>query len=849
MKSKFLIFFLTCCFCSINIIAQTEQITNAPIKEVLLALEKKHNVKFSYSENLITNKIISLKIFNALEENLKVIESKTNLIFQIVDKRYIIISDKNTLHKTTICGYVLKKKSQEPLVGASIVNSNKLRGTFTNKKGYFNITLYNLNDLLNVSFIGYKTKFINLNSKTKEPCFTILLEEENAVLNEVLIVDYLTNGISQKTNGAIQISPKEISAIPGLTEPDVLQSIQALPGVQNPNETASGLYIRGGTPDQNLILFDDIKIYNTGHLFGMISAINPYITEKVKVFRSGAGASYGNHISGVVDIESDNDLATKTSGGFGFNLTHADAFINTPISKKVSVLFSARRSFTDVFKTNTFNQLSKKVFQNTIISRDNEFANNNQFNNSNDFYFTDFTTKIIFNHSVKDNFSLNYLFVKNQLDYQFKLSDNTYNTRDILNTRNQGINSKWIRKWKENLIQKTNLYYSDFSLDYNFVGQINSTQQNQTSVKNNYIKELGFKTSFNYIKNSAFNYNFGYEFTNNNVNYKLGRTYSDSPSLDYLTEENNKNNSHEVFGEFNYLKENFSFNLGLRGSYFSLTDKVFVSPRVYSQLEVLSNFWLKSSFEIKQQNISQVLEFSTSDFGLENQIWALAKGNEISLLESNQITFGFLFKRNDFLIDIDFYRKESDGITSFNSNEVFYDGKSTSLGIDVLLQKKWQQYSSWISYSFGENWYTFPNLNRGDSFVGNFNISHSFLWSHNMRFNNFDFALGWNFRTGIPYTKALNIDANDNIVFEKINNSSLPNYHKLDFSSTYSFNFDSQKKWKGKVGLSLLNVYGQQNILQQNYSVDFDDNNDAFILTEKTYSLGFTPNVVLRVNF
>jgi len=131
--------------------------------------------------------------------------------------------------------------------------------------------------------------------------------------------------------------------LPGLTEPDVLQSIQLLPGVQSPTETAAGIYIRGGTPDQNLVLWDGIKIYHSGHFFGTISAFNPYITEDVKLYKSGTKARYGNRISGVIDITSDYDIPEKIEGGFGSNMTHADAYLSATIGKSSAVIISARR--------------------------------------------------------------------------------------------------------------------------------------------------------------------------------------------------------------------------------------------------------------------------------------------------------------------------------------------------------------------------------------------------------------------------------------------------------------------------------------------------------------------------
>ena len=201
-------------------------------------------------------------------------------------------------------------------------------------------------------------------------------------LQEIVIKEFLTSGISRENDDtSILVSPKKLGILPGLTEPDVLQSIQLLPGVQSPTETAAGIYIRGGTPDQNLVLWDGIKMYHSGHFFGTISAFNPYITEDIKLYKSGTKASYGNRISGVIDITSDYDIPKEIKGGFGSNMTHADAYLKAPVGKSSAVMVSARRSINDIITTETFKNLSQRVFQDTKISEGNKVFEDDEVTN------------------------------------------------------------------------------------------------------------------------------------------------------------------------------------------------------------------------------------------------------------------------------------------------------------------------------------------------------------------------------------------------------------------------------------------------------------------------------------
>lgn len=854
MQKKFLILFI-CFFVAIPAISQEKKFVNTPIKKVFLSLEQKHQVKFSFSDNLVDKILISIDLTGkSLNSALQEIQNKTPLFFQKALQRYIIVSDKNKDEKALICGTIYDAETQKPIENISVIYTSKPLGTITDKEGYFQLASSTKNDSLKISFLGYKTLVIPTKEVLIKPCKKLYLVEQKSLLNEIFITNYLTQGIRKTKEGYIEISTKKLDILPGLTEPDVLQSIQLLPGVYSPNETAAGLHIRGGTPDQNLILFDGIKMYNSAHFFGMISAFNPYITDRIKVFKSGAGANYGNHISGVIDIQTEDEIPKKTTGGFGFNLTQTDAFLKLKLSKKLSFSFSARRSITDVFNTSTFKRLSKKVFQNTIIANDNNFEGSNFLSNT-DFYFYDFNSKVTYKPSEKDKIIINQLFVENDLQHNFGVTDNSFKTKDKLAINNQGFSSKWIRNWNEKLKQETSFYYSNYNLNYNFSEEVTEDNQDKKRTKLNTIKDLNFETKLQIKKNRKESYGFGYQFNKNNVSHKLESIDESNPDFESSLNEANQNNTHALFAEYRFKNnEKFTLQLGLRSNYFSLTNKFFLAPRIFTQVLVNSNFWIKSSAEFKQQNISQLLEFSTADFGLENQLWALSNNNDIPLLKSKQFTFGAIYKKNNWFLDVDFYYKNVTGITSLTKgvlsvNEDYSEGKNTIFGIDFLLQKKWRNYSSWFSYSFGDVNFMFDTINNGNSFSGNTDIRHNFLWSHNLKIGNYNFSLGWNVRTGVPFTNHKGLDDDNQIIYEAINSSRLPVYHKLDFSGTYSFNFDADKNWTGKIGLSLLNVYNNKNILQRKFSVQQEGDNSFSVFTEDTISLGFTPNFVFRVFF
>ncbi|NQY28563.1 MAG: carboxypeptidase-like regulatory domain-containing protein [Flavobacteriaceae bacterium] len=850
-----LILFGGCLFFGIaSMNAQDKTYDKAPLKEVLFVIEKTFDIKFSFSEEDITNQTITINFKDDdLATVLEKLQELTTLQFKKVTDRYITILNKTP--PIDISGTLKDLKTEQPLQGGTITVLNKKKGTVSDENGNFELKNVLENDTINISYMGYQNQFFLAKIFKDNPNLSIALQESSDVLHEIIIQNYLTNGMVKKNDGSEEFKPQALGILPGLTEPDVLQSIQLLPGVQSPNETASGLHIRGGTPDQNLILFDGIKMYNSAHFFGMVSAFNPYIAQKIKVFRSGASAAYGNHISGVIDIQSDNVAPQKISGGLGTNLIHADAFLKIPINKDIGLVVSGRRSFTDLFNTITFKNLSKKVFQNTVVTQDDQIQENEQQERFNEFFYTDISTKLLIKTSKKDDIAISFLHNSNRLNYTIEIAEFNESSQDLLHFFNTGISALWNRAWNENLTQKTKIYYSNFDLTYDFNRKEFNNQIADAIHKTNVIKELQLQSVFNWKVKEKSSLSLGYEVTNSDVGFSLSAAIDNFQESDQIVFKE-KNTTQAVFGEYVFTNQNkTSLHLGLRANYFSLTKDFFLSPRIYAQTKLLSNFWVKATAELKQQNISKVVEFFTEDFGLENQVWALANEEDIPVLESNQVSVGTIFKKNKWTIDMDVYRKEINGLTSlikgFNSqnNDIFSEGKSTSLGLDIFLKKQWINYSSWISYSLSNTQFKFDDINNGKSFAGNYDAKHQFLWANSIKIKQFDFSLGWNFRTGIPYTNATGINTDEEISYETINAERLPAYHRLDFSTTYKFNLSTSKRWKGKIGFSLLNIYNQKNTLQRSYRIKYNENDTTSLVKTDTYSLGVTPNLVFRITF
>lgn len=838
-----------------------------PLKEVLIDVEEKSQLLFSYSEEVIKLKTITL-VNNSINETqlLTELRNQTQLNFEKVSNNQIII----TVPAIDICGYLLDAETKDTLPFASILVNGTSKGTTTNDDGFFQLENVSQEASILIQYIGYSNKTIDAFQLKNKNCQKIFLQLGAESLQEVILVsDYLTTGIDRNIDGSLTINNNKLNILPGMVEPDVLQSLQLVPGISSLDESAADIQIRGGSPDQNLIYFDGIKMYNTGHFFGMISAINPYIVKQSKIFKGGASPEYGDRISGVIDISSDKEVPTVTNAGVGLNGTHADAFIKTSLSKDIGIIASARRSYTDLLRTPTFYAISKKVFQNTKIGGSGFTEDDDDFSENlgnEEFFFYDGSLKLIYQPSENDNITVSGLFAKNDLD--FSVIDDEDSVSDKLIVQKQGASISWqgtkLNKWQHSLKG----YYSNLDTDYNnkFIEDLLLEQEN---LRKNTVEDYGLDFNLTYNISETHAVKGGYQFSNANVFYQLYRNELDdndidpddddiplpSNTRDFNVKNDATNQSHSVYAEYLHTAKNKSFiSLGIRGSHYSLIDDFYFEPRINAEYPLSKKLRLKLSAEKRYQPISQLVEFEDVKLRLQDHLWTLSENQKTPILESTQFTGGVLINTNGWTLDLDGYLKRIEGLTSFtngftNAAEEFSEGKSDIIGLDVLVRKKINNYHVWLGYTFNDIAYTFPEIQK-QSFRGNNDISHNFRISNTYKVEDWEISLGWMYRSGSPFTPTDDFDSDSKLKFGVINSQGLPDYHRLDASVLYNFKSSKKDNFRGTIGASLQNIYARQIPISVSYRIEKNDDNQTDEINRiQQLSLGFTPNITFRLYF
>jgi outer membrane cobalamin receptor len=658
------------------------------------------------------------------------------------------------------------------------------------------------------------------------------------LLDDVIVEEFLAKGI-KKVNQFYIISPQKVQTLPGITDADILQSLQQLPGVKSPNETATGLYIRGGTADQNLILMDGIRLYHPGHLFGMISSINPNVEQTVNYYNKAVNPKFGERVSGIIDIKSTDKIEDKFKINAGINALNADVYVKTPLVKdKLGLQLSGRKSFTEWLQSPTFSQLETKVFQNT------NFQN---FDNGNQLKFHDYSAKLNFKPNDKTSISLTGLVIKNDLEYRNVIKVDSINNQRMV-IENYGFSLNWIQKYSPRFSQKTLIFYSIYNFDY-FEKQDYDTNKFEAFKKLNRVVDSGAEFQFTYQINEKSILEFGYQTYGNDISHLFNSFNQDIGVVLSLKQLYNVTHA----GFVNYKQDFGSWNLqpGLRYNYFNQIKTTNLEPRLLLQKAISKSLIWQSSFERRSQILSQVRENAANDLSLENYVWVLSDNKEYPIQRANQFTSGFIFKKNNWLLDVDAYYKNIEGITSFtlgflgqNDNEI-QQGKGFTKGVDILLQKSAASWRAWLTYTYQDSQNSFSTLNNGDFFSSNADIKHSFNFAFNKKWNHFLFNAGWFWHSGKPFSTV-----NDLGQITSYNTQRLPNYHRMDISGIYQI--QTTKGNTLKIGVSVYNLYNRNVLISKELDRNFANITDFTIprySVQEFYSLGIMPNVFFRVNF
>ncbi|MEE3037209.1 MAG: TonB-dependent receptor [Bacteroidota bacterium] len=750
--------------------------------------------------------------------------------------------------KHTISGFVVDKETGESLIGVNVIWKDQFQGTTTNAFGFYSITLPEGNVKIDFSYIGFDIYAESI-SLTEDLTLNIELAPSAQNIQEVIVVGEETV-VDRTQSSLVEVPVEQIKTIPAfLGEVDVLKAIQLLPGVQSGGEGTSGFYVRGGGPDQNLILLDGVPVYNASHLFGFFSVFNADAIKNVRLTKGGFPSRFGGRLSSVLEIDMKEGNMKKFQGEGSVGLISSKLSIEGPILKdKTSFIVSARRTYIDI--------LAQPFIRKT--------------NNGNPagYFFYDINAKI--NHKISDRDRL-YLSLYSGKD-RFYLSED-YNSNDQKTTSDENFSYRneadfglewgnltsalrWNHLFSNKLFSNTTLTFTKYQFQTDLTSSTFQRFQNMVSqdslqfVYYSGIEDVGAKIDFDYIPNPNHYIRFGVNYIYHSFYPGAINLFERNVDIDSLQNQTTTIlDTSFVFSERLYNNDSFLFieddikvndrlkiNAGIHLAYFNTNGTAYtdVQPRISSRYIINKDWSVKASYAQMQQHIHLL---SNTSVGLPIDIW-VPSTDSVPPQKSRQLacSVNHNFKNGLFEISLEGYYKSMDNLISLKPGTDIIDfqdwrdkieiaGQGRSYGIELFLQKKKGKTTGWFGYTLAFSERQFDNINFGKWYPYKYDRRHDISVVASHKFNDkFDIGMTWVFGTGNNITletarfPSINLGGNINGITENSineieyypsrNNYRMASYHRLDLG----LNFHKQKKWGERTwSIGAYNVYNRKN--------------------------------------
>ena len=743
--------------------------------------------------------------------------------------------------KRTISGYVMDAASKETLIGATIIDKNSGKGCTTNNYGFYTLTLDQGEANLQVSYVGYTQQ--NETVDLKENLSLNFALETNTTLGEVVVeASRATVSARSPQMSVVELPVQQIKSIPTLFgEADVLKAIQLLPGVQNGSEGSAGMYVRGGGPDENLLLLDGVPVYNVNHALGFFSVFNPDALKNVTLYKGSFPAHFGGRLSSVVDIRMKEGDMQKYHGNVSVGLISSKLNVEGPIVKdKLSFNLSFRRTYSDL--------LLKPALW---IAK---WKNPEMGKLKAGYYFYDLNAKLNWKISDKDRLFLSFYSGDDAIYFGVKYKD--YDYEDVKYTDYMGLNWKWgnmvsALRWNhvisQQLFMDASVNYTQYRhrLGMEITNECEYLQYNQT-LKDEYtmayksgINDITAKVDFDYTPLPNHEIRFGGNYT-----YHMFRPEVQSVKVS----EENHVEIDTVAGSSNvyahetalYAEDNMTFgdifrlNAGLHYSTFTVEGKHYwsVQPRLSASVMLASNLSLKTGYAYMTQYVHLL---SNSSLSLPTDLWVPVT-KKIVPMNAHQVSLGVFYELPRlFDISLEGYYKSmdnlleyKDGASFFGSSETWENkvclGKGWAYGIEFLVQRSFGKTTGWIGYTWAHSKRLFDRegmeINGGKVFPAKYDRRHDLSITVQHKFSDrFDLSGTWVFSSGNCGTLGTQIYEGlpngwgiPTINALERNNFRRGSYHRLDVG----MNFHKQKgDWSSNVdGVGRLNTGDSVKVLE-----------------------------------
>jgi ferric enterobactin receptor len=842
------------------------------LSDALVQISKEMNFTVAFDAKAMTEFQLSGQFTGqSPEQILTEVLKNTGFIAEKKFGNYLIVPEKPNVSTASvrifshISGLVTDQVSGEQIPHAPIFLPDQNLFLSTSVNGTFSFKIPAIKSIrINIQYLGYQSIDSTLTISDSTAVLTFRMKQKITELAPVQVRKARLKMISQNNEASHStVNPIGFVNLPNMGESDIFRTIQLLPGIGY-SENSSGLNIRGGTADQNLVLFDGFTLYNLDHFFGTFSSVNPNVVKDIQIYKGGFDSRYGERISGIIDItgKTGNKYSPKIYGGL--NLISGNLTAEIPLSEKLTFVIAGRRSYADIYSS----YLANAMFENQVEDIAQTQANNSIVQISPGYYFYDYNAKLTFSQTEKEKMSLSAFGGKDFLSStgSAKLKQSFSKTTDDTNWGNYGFSYSWIKQWKEKFFSNLQVGYSGYQNNYN----------NQTAVTDK-VKNKQVVTNFNtYEENNLndFSATLRNEFTvnlKNSVDFGFQTKYNEYVYLKNLGDDSyyadiaNSSWLYSTFLQFNTQAiKNLSLKLGGRISGYNLSNKLYYEPRFSGNYRIGNYLNFKFATGRYYQFLSKVTP--TQAYGYNRDFWVIADDQKHPVQSSDHFIAGTSFTRNKFTFDVEAYYKTIDGLQLFlyippfqkkvdpgkfnppgQTRKIqlpskFITGEGHAYGVDFLLKYESARYTGWISYSRSKAVRNFNEINNNQDIPAPFDKTQEFKWTNLLTLGKWNFSGMWIYSTGQPYVSQHTVDKT---LTAKFTYNRLPNFKRLDIAANYNFRI---QKVNIKLGASVINLLNQDNY-NDIYSRDFNFDSTSFNETTYVRSMGITPNFFISFQY
>ncbi len=823
---------------------------NVSLEEILNEVEKQTNYLFIYNNEVNLEQKVSVKVAGkTIKTMLDDLFSKTGITYSMEENHIILYRNKSTnpgqidaIKKTiTISGLVLDKAG-EPIIGANVVVKGTIKGAVTDLSGAFKIAA-DSKAILEVTYIGYLKCEIPVENKKN---LKIVLTEDSRNLDEVVVTaKTVDENVASVTMGVEKLSIGQIRKMPSLMgEVDIIKAIQLLPGVQTSGEGGSGFSVRGGSPDQNLILLDNTTVYNASHLMGFFSVFNNDVINDLELYKGDLPLKYGGRLSSLLDIKTIDKMPEKIIGSGGIGLISSRLMLQGPIEEKTSWLIGGRRSYADMFLklssdedlkdlTLYFFDLNAKLthrFSNKDILSLNSYYGQDKFGSDIfGFNYGNLATSLTWGHTFTD---------KMYSKFSLNLSNYSYN----IQTDIDGATMDWKSRINDLMFRAdfTNLINENHSLSYglsvthhNFTpGTVKTPEYGSYNVPHSYALESALYASNEHKITDRFTLKYGVRWT---LFQNLGKATVYKYDSNHQVSDSTFYRSNDIYNTYNTIEPRF-------GAVYKLTD----------------NSSIKANYTHNTQFI-QLANSSSSGSPLD--VWFLA-GPNVKPQKVDMGSVGYFRNLNDnmFETSVELYYKSLTNVIDFADhadlilNEHLEGetriGKGKAYGAEFMVRKNSGKLTGFVNYTLSRTDRTISGINNGKTYLSPYDKPHTLNIVLNYELSaKVSLSTTWVYSTGTPTTYPTGrFGVGDEYlpIYSGRNEFRKPDYHRLDLSCTYNPNPKSTKRYKSEWNVSIYNAYSRKN----SYMITFDQDDITGIpFAESTYLFGFVPSITYNFKF